>query len=195
MFCVMVGRGSHPKMQAVPTFLVAKGVGKLDTSRVWWGAVPSFDATNFLSHWWEAPSSKHGKKQITNGHQHTHETRPGICLFPCVPVCFASRLPLGLPALGRRCSPWRTDAAAAVHGAEAFLPSEHTCSDAPAPSLAKAGPADLQEQAQAYGSWAGPVCLAVLLTSKYPDLQSHPGTAWPWAKRTSFITSRAATCQ
>lgn len=38
-------------------------------------------------------------------------------------------------------------------------------------------------------------CLAVLLTSKYPDLQSHSGTSCPVAKRSSFITWRAATCQ
>lgn len=83
MFCVMVGRGSNPKMQAVPTFLVAKGVSKLDTSWVWWGAVPSLGATNFLSHWWEVPNSRHGNEQTPNGHRHTHETRLGICLFPC----------------------------------------------------------------------------------------------------------------
>lgn len=38
-------------------------------------------------------------------------------------------------------------------------------------------------------------CLAVLLTSKYPGLQSHSGTACPVARRSSFITQRAATCQ
>lgn len=96
MFCVLVGRGSNPKMQAVPTFLVAKGVSKLDSSRAWWGAVPDLGATNFLSHWREVPGSEHGNEQPPNGHQHTHETRAGICLFPCAPVCSAPRLPLGL---------------------------------------------------------------------------------------------------
>lgn len=139
MFCVMVGRQSNPQMQAFPPFLVAKGVSKLDTStecgeeqcQVWGLSISSAIE--------EVPSSKHGNEQTPNRHQHTHGSRLGICLFPCVPACSASRLPLGLlqcqPTLERRCPMFPpAGAAPALRGGETFLLSEHTRGNATAPA-------------------------------------------------------------
>lgn len=97
-------------------------------------------------------------------------------LFPYVPVCSVSRLPLGLLQLQaalERCWPMFPCAGAApvLQGAEALLLSELTHGDA--------GATDPQDQAQAYQSWPGPVSAwqpyLPLSTLTYRAIQGQSG--------------------
>lgn len=138
-------------------------------------------------------------------HQHISEISSVICPFswrprlsciqpaswPAAKPPFLGRMLLHIPICwSTYSSSWKKDFSAlqstAIHASRqchSSSPTEATQAD-----LRKPGSGRLELTWHRF-------CLAVLLTSKYPDLRSHSGTTCPVAKRSSFITWRAATCQ
>lgn len=185
MFCVMVGRGSNSKMQAAfPPFLVAKGVS--------WTPAQSVVRSSAKFGCYQFPQLLMRSSQLkactwtdskwTPTHSWNQMRVLSFSLCPSLSSIYAASWPAARPA----CPIFPSAGATPVlHGAEAFLLLEHACGDASAPAWPRLRPIRAEPA----------LCLPGSPTYLHPDLESHSGTDWPCAKRTSFITWRAATCQ